>query len=52
MVAGSERLRLAILDVPGSGTVVVDVDDFGGTQFDMIAAAAAPILQGLKFGLP
>jgi hypothetical protein len=52
VVAGSERLRLTVLDVPGSGTVVVDIDAFDGSLMDGLLPAAAPILGTLKFGLP
>lgn len=49
IVAGTERLRLALLDVPGGGTVVVDVDAFEGSLFDDLVAAATPIVSSLKF---
>ncbi len=52
VVAGSERLRLAVLDVPGAGTVVVDIDAFDGSLMDGLLPAAAPIVGSLKFGLP
>lgn len=52
VVAGSERLRLDVLDVPGEGTVVVDVDAFDGSQMDQLLADAAPIVESLGFGLP
>ncbi len=52
VVAGSERLQLTVLDVPGAGTVVVDVDAFDGALMDGLLPAAAPILGSLKFGLP
>jgi hypothetical protein len=49
IVAGSERLRLALLEVPGGGTVVVDVDAFDGTLMDALVAEAAPIVQTFSF---
>jgi len=49
VVAGSERLRLALLDVPGGGTLVVDVDAFEGSLYDDLIAAATPIVASLKF---
>jgi hypothetical protein len=49
VVAGSERLRLSVLDVPAGGTVVVDVDAFDGTLFDGFLPVAAPIVEGLRF---
>jgi hypothetical protein len=52
VVAGSERLRVALVDVPGGGTVVVDVDAFDGTLMDGLVAAAAPIVQSLSFAKP
>jgi hypothetical protein len=52
VVAGNERLRLDLLDVPGGGTVVVDVDAFDGTLFDELLAAATPIVQSLSFATP
>jgi hypothetical protein len=52
VVAGSERLRLAVLDVPGAGTVVVDIDAYAGLLNDGLLPAAAPIIGSLKFGLP
>jgi hypothetical protein len=51
-VAGNERLRVALLDVPGGGTVVVDVDAFDGTLMDGLLAAAAPIVLSLSFATP
>ena len=52
VVAGNERLRVALLDVPGGGPVVVDVDAFDGTLMDGLVAAAAPIVQSLSFATP
>lgn len=52
VVAGSERLRLAILDVPDKGTVVVDIDAFDGSQMDALLADATPIVRSMTFGLP
>jgi hypothetical protein len=52
VVAGNERLRLSLLDVPGGGTVVVDVDAFDGTLMDDLLAAATPIVQSLEFATP
>ena len=51
VIAGTERLRLAILDVPG-GTVVVDIDSFDGQNVDGLLAAADPILKSLSFAKP
>jgi hypothetical protein len=52
VVAGSERLQVDILDVPGNGTVVVDIDAFDGSLMDGFLPAAAPIVESLRFGLP
>jgi len=49
VVAGSERLRLSLLDVPGGGTVVVDVDAFDGFQFEALLDAARPIVASMEF---
>ena len=52
VIAGTERLRLDILDVPGSGTIVVDIDAFDGSLMDALLPAASPIVEGMRFGLP
>lgn len=52
VAAGNERLRLSLLDVPGGGTVVVDIDAFDGTMMDELLAAATPIVQSLSFATP
>ena len=49
VVAGSERLRLAVLDVPAGGTVVVDVDAFDGSLFDGFLPLADTIVKGMRF---
>ena len=49
VLAGGERLRLYLLDLPGGGTLIVDLDDFGGSQFDALVGAAAPIVKSFKF---
>ncbi len=51
VVAGNERLRLAVLDAP-TGTVVVDVDAFDGTVIDDLLAAADPIVKSFTFAKP
>jgi hypothetical protein len=50
VVAGSERLRLYVLDVPAGGTVIVDVDAFDGSLFNELVIAASPIIASLEFG--
>jgi hypothetical protein len=52
VVAGSERLRLDVLDVPGQGTVVVDVDAFDGSLMAGLLSAATPIVDSMRFALP
>jgi hypothetical protein len=49
VVAGSEQLRLSLLDVPGGGTVVVDVDAFDGTLMNGLLNAANPIIASFQF---
>jgi hypothetical protein len=49
VVAGSERLRLDLLDVPGGGTLVVDIDAFDGALMDDLLRVAAPIVGTFKF---
>ncbi len=50
VVAGSERLRLSLLDLPsGGGTVVVDLDAFEGSAFEAILTAGSPIVASLSF---
>ena len=52
VVAGSERLRLSLLDVPGGGTLVVDLDAFDGSVMDAFVSRAAPIVQTFRFASP
>jgi len=49
VIAGGERLRLYVLDLPGGGTVIVDVDDFEGSQFEQLLGGALPIIKSLQF---
>ncbi len=51
VAAGSERLRLSLLDVPGGGTVVVDIDAFDGSFWDDLLAAATPIVRSFAFAV-
>jgi hypothetical protein len=48
-VAGSEQLRLFLLDRPGGGTIVVDIDAFDGSVWQALVAKATPIVQGMTF---
>lgn len=52
VVAGTERLRLSLLDVPGGGTVAVDIDAFDGSLMDTLLVAAAPIVRSFAFAAP
>lgn len=49
VVAGAERLRLMFIDVPGNGTVVVDLDSFDGAGMASLITKAAPIVKSLSF---
>ncbi len=52
VLAGGERLRMYLLDLPEGGTLIVDIDDFDGAQFDALISAASPIVKGLEFAAP
>jgi hypothetical protein len=52
VVAGSERLRLYLLDLPGGGLVIVDIDAFDGTRWEAILEAAGPIVRTFSFANP
>lgn len=52
VVAGSEQLRLSLLDAPGGGTVVVDIDAFDGALMDYLLNAASPIVRSMNFVVP
>ena len=49
VMAGNERLRLYLLDLPTGGTVVVDVDAFDGSLIDSLVANATPIIRSMTF---
>jgi len=49
IIVGNERLRLYVLDLPGGGTVIVDVDAYDGTQYDALIKSAAPIVRSMQF---
>ena len=51
VIAGTERLRLAVLDAPG-GTVVVDIDSFDGQNVNELLSAADPIVKSFSFANP
>lgn len=52
VVAGSEKLRLSLLDVPGGGTVVVDIDAFDGSLMPDLLQWAVPIVNSFQFATP
>lgn len=49
VVAGSERLRLYVLDLPDGGTVIVDLDAFDGARYEDLLRVGAPIVKSLEF---
>lgn len=44
-----DRLRIVVLDTPGSGNVVFVVNSNDGTTFDQIVSAAMPVLESYRF---
>ncbi len=50
VIAGGERLRLYVLDLPDGGTLIVDIDDFEGSQLTAFLGTAQPIVNSLQFG--
>ncbi len=50
VIAGGERLRLYVLDLPDGGTLIVDIDDFDGSRLTAFMGVALPIVTSLKFG--
>jgi hypothetical protein len=52
VIAGSERLRIDLLDVPAGGTVVVDIDAFEGSLMDAFLPEASRIVASMSFGAP
>jgi hypothetical protein len=48
-MAGSERLRLFVLDLPSGGTVIVDIDAFDGSLIDQLLNDAMPIVSSMSF---
>lgn len=48
-VAGDEKLRLFLVDVPGQGTVVVDLNSFAGDGFGDLLTSASPVVKSLSF---
>lgn len=52
VLAGSERLRLYVLDMPSGGTVIVDLDAFDGDLYAPLIDSAAPAVKSLQFASP
>jgi hypothetical protein len=50
VIAGGERLRLYVLDLPDGGALIVDIDDFDGSQLTAFMGVALPIVTSLQFG--
>jgi hypothetical protein len=48
-VAGDEKLRLFLVDVPNQGTVVIDLDSFDGTGFGDLLTSGSAIVKSLQF---
>jgi hypothetical protein len=49
VMAGGERLRLYLLDLPSGGTVLIDVDDFVGDQLSAFLGVAVPVVTSMTF---
>lgn len=52
VMAGSERLRLYVLDLPTGGTVIVDLDAFDGDLYAPLIELAAPAVKSIQFATP
>jgi len=48
-VAGDEKLRLYLVDVPNQGTVVIDLDSFDGSGFGDLLTSGSAIVKSLQF---
>jgi hypothetical protein len=48
-MAGDEILRLDILDAPGGGTVVIDIDSFDGTSYPGLLSVGDTITKSITF---
>jgi hypothetical protein len=49
VIAGDERLRMYVLDLPDGGTLIVDIDDFAGSQIDAFLGQAMPVVRSMQF---
>jgi hypothetical protein len=49
VLAGGERLRMYLLDLPDGGTLIIDIDDFDGSQFGTFVGVVAPIVKSFQF---
>ncbi len=48
VIAGDERLRLFALDLPDGGTLIVDIDDFEGSQFEQFLPDAMSVVNSFQ----
>ena len=49
IVYGEERMRLFIADLPGGGTLVLQIDTVDGPYIDQLIAQALPIVKSMSF---
>lgn len=49
VLAGGERLRLYVLDLPDGGSLIVDIDDFDGSNIATLISQATPIVKSMTF---
>lgn len=47
VMAGPETMRLYVLDVPGQGTLIVDLDSFDGVGYPTLLTTGSPIVKSL-----
>jgi hypothetical protein len=52
VVAGVESLRLYLVDLPGGGTLIVNVDSFDGVGFPNLLTTGSPIVKSLAIATP
>ena len=49
VVYGTERMRLYIADLPGGGTLAINIDTVDGPYIDQLIAQALPIVKSMTF---
>ena len=47
-VAGDERMRLYLLDMPGGGNIVISIDAIGG-DFETLLEVTEPVIDSITF---